>query len=93
MRNSREKPANIKFQIITVFAAEVLGPVNGPMGTFVFPTGVAVVDGLFLEYWTDDIANGMVDDPVAYIGGTYLTGLGFGDKKRAIGFWNVSAGC
>ncbi len=87
--------AHIALQDIGVAAGKLLGAVQGAVGAFADPVGVRISDEAALEDRLDQVAQGVVDDPVAERGGRDQAALGFVDIKavyrRRAGSVNVSS--
>jgi hypothetical protein len=82
-----EMTHDVQAQYVAEVPGEGLQPIDRSVGAFTEPVGVAVGNEAALEPGFDDVAQGVVDDPVAKRGGTDQTPLGLMDHEMGIAAW------
>ncbi len=79
-----EELAHVTTQRVAILTSKVLAAVQGAMGAFAHPVGVAVVDETPLEDGLDDVAQGVVDDSISERSGADQPPLGLEDEEAVI---------
>jgi hypothetical protein len=89
--DTRKELTDISLESILVPAGIELGAVQGAVGTLANAIGVAIRQEGPLKHRLDNVAQGMVDHPVAKRRGADEAALGFVDVKANIRAWAVAA--
>ena len=83
MVNAGEEFPHIALQHETILSSEHLVSIDGRVSSLAFATGIAVTNECAVIDWFQDIAKGMVDNPIPVWSGADQARFGIGDRKAS----------
>src|SRR5512135_1179759 len=89
MIDAGKELADVALENVAVASQIMLEPVHSRMGALAPAAGIGVLDESALEERLDDIAQGVMDHPVAVGRGADQPLLGLVDVERPVGTWAI----
>lgn len=88
---SRKKLTHVALEHVAVTACELLAAVQRTVGALTYPVGIGIDNEGSLEDRLNDVAEGVMDNPVTEWGSGDETALGLVDVKRDVGTETVGS--